>query len=213
MLTPPSYEIIAPAYYYQAVHIKGSDLAPYEEAIFSLKAKVYAGFPYFWEANEPQEQLCFFNYMDFCKENPFCHVTCLFDQEKLIGVAIGMPLMTAESRFQKPFIEDDREWHLANMYFLADLFLDPLYQHQGLGLKLMLSAYSIIPPSFTTLVFTDLDSHATQEPPPQWRSMAPFWERLGFQKTSLHLPSEWTDSKAKVPLIYWIGERMELENF
>lgn len=188
---PPPYEIANSIQHhaYQAVHLPGPALEPYQEALFSLLAKVH-----------PADTIRLQEHLHFCLQNSTCQATLLFDQDQLTSLSLGMPIQSAEEHVLRAFSTDNREWHLHQMYYWADLFIDPTYRHQGLGLKLMLSTYSIIPTSFTTLVFAAPSHHP----------MDPFWERLGFQKITLHISSS---QENPATTTYWVGERSILETF
>jgi GNAT superfamily N-acetyltransferase len=185
------------------------DIMPHVEAITNLCLIVFKEYPYLYDGY-------FEEYVPFIKGYAQSEhgIGCLlFDDNKLVGVAIGCPLNEiCEKTFQKPFIEHNYQ-NLHQFFYLGELVLLKEYRGKGHGKKLYYTVENeVIKKGFPTIYFCkiiEFDNHPLM--PADYYSLDSFWTHLGFQTCQdLQFNGFWkVVGKTEVsthPMIFWMKQ-------
>jgi GNAT superfamily N-acetyltransferase len=193
------------------IHMKvlqGEVINSIVKEITDLSLIIYREYPYLYEGTEEEYLPLIQHYVQ--SENG---IACLlFDQEKPIGVAIGMPMSAMRENYKQPILNYFKKIDVDSMFYLGEFLLLEEYRGKGLGKKMYNEFERLVKEkgSFETICFckiSEFDSHPLM--PANYRALDDFWNKLGFEKQEdLNFSVFWCnvseieDSSHK--LIYWM---------
>ncbi len=191
------------------VSLQGEAIQPYVKDITELCLVIYREYPYLYEGTEAE-------YGPFIQEyaqSPHGIACLLFDDEKPVGVAIGVPLSAMRKNYQDGFAQFAPE--LTSVYYLAEFLLLTDYRNKGYGRELYRQFESLIPAEYPTLSFCKIAERDTHPLMPQnYSPVDTFWRKLGYtEHKDWSFFVSWDDvgtlGNSSHQLIYWTKEHHE----
>ncbi len=167
----------------------GQQSDPYSEALCELVLTTFREYPYLYEASE--------DYVNFLKsygKRSDTIVAMAFDANRLVGVAIGIPLASSGT-YQLPFLE--KGYDPSALFYMGELVLDRQYRKKGLGKLLYSCLESAVKREgkYEAITLCQIeDPRYDVFKPTDYVVTDGFWNKLGFQ----HHPEI-------NEMIYWIN--------
>lgn len=153
-----------------------NSIEPHVKAINDLALTVYREHPYNYAGTE-EEYLPFIQY--------YCHsgiATALFEDGKLIGIAIGMPLSEMRDKYRLPFIQARPQTDDSTVYYLGEFLLLKEYRKQGFGKGMYFAFEDSVRNMglFSEICFCKIDERNIKGSN-DYQPLDGFWKRLGFE--------------------------------
>jgi GNAT superfamily N-acetyltransferase len=187
---------------------RGESISSYVKDITDLCISIYAEYPYLYEGTE-EEYLPFIEHYTQSKNGIAC---ILFDHEKPIGIAIGMPMNEMREKYKHPFVNARPKENCEELFYLGEFLLLKDYRGQGLG-KQMYSELEHLVKEYVGLkkiCFCKIDE-TNQNPlkPENYKALDGFWAKLGFDKCDdINVTVYWRnvceDNESPHQLVYWL---------
>ena len=157
---------------------KGNEITPYVSDITQLSLQIYREYPYLYEGTEEE----YLPFIQRYSESNDGIASILFDDKKLIGVCIGMPLNEMRDNYLGNFSSITKE-ELDSLYYLGEFLLLKQYRSQGNGKQMYTSFENeVIKKSlYKTLCFCKIQEfleHPSQ--PDNYFSMNNFWKQSEY---------------------------------
>lgn len=193
------------------IHMKtfrGKSIIPYIKDITDLSITIYKEYPYLYEGTE-EEYLPFIEHYTLSNDGIAC---LLFDNEKPIGVAIGMPINEMREKYQQPFINARPEENSNELFYLGEFLLLNDYRGQGFDKQMYLELERLIRENedFKKICFCKIDE-VDQNPlmPKNYKPLDEFWTKLGFDKcddiiVSVYWRNVFEADDSPHKLVYWL---------
>lgn len=188
---------------------EGAKIAPYVKTVAELRVGIYREYPYLYDGNvefELKETLPIYTR----SKNSVWGVAR--DGEKIIGLAIWLPLSEISRDLQTPLLE--KELDVEAYCCLVDLMVLKEYQGQGIGKRLYAISEEHVKKeqrySYLTL-YTIERPIKDHKKPKDYTSLDEYWKKRGFVKhPELFFTHPWKDIGDKVDtdhtLIFWIKD-------
>jgi GNAT superfamily N-acetyltransferase len=109
------------------VSLAGADAEPVLPDLARLRIRVFREFPYLYNGDLSYERW----YLSTFADAPDGIVVVVFDGERVVGAATGMPLASGHDAFLKPFRE--RNMPVETIFYFGESVLDPAYRGRGIG--------------------------------------------------------------------------------
>lgn len=194
--------------------LSGQQILPFISDIGQLILEVYKEWPYLYEGTlEEQYDYVQTRYINM----PNSLVCTAFDQEKLVGLAMGVPLCEAPTHYLTPFTSNQEclELPLKNIFYWGELIVRSEYRQREIAqqmcdlvLKEILdnSDYKAI--AFCTVERSD-DFHLNNCKTNDYFSLDSKWEELGFKKhEDLSFNAVWRlvqeSHESQHHMVYWV---------
>src|SRR5688572_3155581 len=110
----------------EVLSVSGEAVAGYLEDAARLRIAVFREFPYLYDGSEEAERGYLASYLE-CPRSVF---VLAMDENRVIGVSTGLPMMDADASFQRPFLEaglPPEEW-----FYFGESVLDLAYRGRGI---------------------------------------------------------------------------------
>lgn len=185
---------------------KGKELAPYINDIVTLCHTVYSEYPYLYDGNDAGYE----EYISSYADSPSSMACLVFDGEKVIGAATGIPLIESRDLYQQAF-KDNGEADLSGIYYLGELVLLKSYRGAGTGMKLHEGFENLVRSSSKyhkiALISIDLPAEDLRKPA-DYRPIAPFWQKLSYQQQpNIYFIAPWVNVGEKTEsmhrMVFW----------
>lgn len=109
---------------------QGKEIAPYTQEVIKLCHMIYRESPYNYNADDAEYE----SYLKSYSQSTDA-VTCLvFDNEKAIGLAIGIPMLETREAYKTPFLE--KNYNLKDFFYIGEFGISPEYRNQGIEEKM-----------------------------------------------------------------------------
>lgn len=157
----------------EGIHLetfKGNAISPYIQDITDLSLTIYREYPYLYEGTE-EEYMPFIEYYSYSQNGIAC---ILFDNDKPIGVAIGMPMNEMREKYKQPLLNYYTETDFDSLFYLGEFLLLKEYRGQGFSKQMYLELeQQVRKTGFSSKIFfCEIDNY---------RSLDKFWSKLGFK--------------------------------
>lgn len=188
--------------------LQGEMINSHVKDITGLSLIIYREYPYLYEGTE-EEYLPLIQHYAQSDNGIAC---LLFDNEKPIGVAIGMPMNAMRESYKKPILNSSEKIDIDSIFYLGEFLLLKGYRGKGLGKQMYIEFERLVKAkeNFKTICFCKIfesDNHHLM--PTNYKSLNDFWTKLGFkQQENLSFSVFWRnvfeveDSPHK--LVYWM---------
>lgn len=187
--------------------VQGEAIHAYVKDITDLSLIIYREYPYLYEGTEEEYLPHIQHYAQ--PESVAC---LLFDNEKTIGVAIGLPLKAMRDNYKRPLLNSDVYINIDSVFYLGEILLLPEYRGRGLGKQMYLKFEEMVrkKENFKSICLSkisELESHPRM--PAQYKSLDTFWAKLGFKRlNNVHFSVVWLNvgdqEESSHKMVYWI---------
>lgn len=188
--------------------LKGEAIRPYVKDITDLCLVVYREFPYLYEGTEEEYMPAIEHYA----QSPLGIACVLFDNQKLVGIAIGEPMGAMREKYKQPLLNFYSESELDAFFYFGEFLLLKEYREKGLGQKMYFELEKQINEEgqLRTICFckiAEFDKHPLM--PKNYKSLDEFWTKLGFSQreeiaTSVFWRNIGEEEDSPHKMIYWV---------
>ena len=192
----------------QKTHLRtfeGRETIPYADILARLSNTIYKEYPYLYGVEDTAE----FYLTKFCHSSEV-KLCLLFDDQTVVGYAIGVPLKAYSPSFQQPFVtaQLDRE----KFFYLGEIALLPRYRKQGFGKQMLSEMENMVKKDnkYPNICLAHIDeSTLLDKKPADYISGVTFWSHMGYRcYPEISFTAEWENTGETTPsshtLIYWI---------
>ncbi len=187
---------------------KGDEISPYVKGITDIAIEVYKEYPYLYDGTEEE----YLPFIDYYSHSSFGIASLLFDGDRPVGVAIGMPLNEMRDRFKDPLLAARPDENLEKIYYLGEFLLINEYRGKGYGKKLYKQLENLVKENgeYSKLCFCKIvewDYHPLM--PNGYLPMDGFWIKQGFEicddiTVSVYWDDVGTNENSIHHLVYWM---------
>lgn len=187
---------------------KGAEIIPYVKKVTDLSLAIYREYPYLYEGTEEE----YMPFIEHYAKSELGMACILFDDEKPVGVAIGMPMDTMRKKYQEPLLSKYPEANINSFFYLGEFLILKEYRGKGFGKQIYVELEQSIKKEklFKTICFCKIDEFELHPlKPDNYKSLDEFWRKLGFEQVEdLSTSVAWRnineleDSPHK--MVYWI---------
>lgn len=157
---------------------KGQAIAPYVNDITCLTLIIYREYPYLYEGTAEEYGPFIQYYADF--ENSVAAI--LFDHDKPVGVAIGMPIQDMRDKYKEPLLNFDPSLENESLFYLGELLLLKDYRGKGWGKKMYLALEQEAKRQNNKICFCQIEDWPKHpQRPVFYQPLNEFWYKLGFE--------------------------------
>lgn len=197
------------------VHMKvlrGKEIVPFVEDITELCLMGYREYPYLYEGTASEYGPFIQNYAD----SPNGIVCLLFDGDRPIGVATGLPMAEMRERFQAPF--KHTEVDLFSLFYLGELIVSKEYRKRGYASQLCFELERCAKETgrYSKMCFCTIkepENHSLR--PIDYKSVQDGWRGYAKHEEILffcHWLCVGETEESDHPMVYWIKD-LTLERF
>lgn len=160
--------------------LRGKNMEQYIDDVVRLRLEAFSEYPYLCEATAEEEYQCVErSYMKV----PESLTVLIFDKDRVVGVATGLPLHKANVKIQSSFV--NAGYPIDEIFYLGELVLEKGYRGKNLGHKLYQSFENYVRENTAcrTIAFCEVE-RPQNDPlrPSNYISKDSFWLKLGFIK-------------------------------
>ena len=170
---------------------KGKEITSQLKELSLLCDTIYCESPYLHNGQDQGYD----EYLESYAKCPQSVAFMAYDDKKVVGIAIGMPMTEAKETFRKPL--DDHGHDLDAIFYLGEFGVRPEYQGKGLQEKLFSKIESFAKENgqFKRICFCEVDDVTTPtQKPPGTLIRDDFWKKHGFNPYSkVHFLVFWTN--------------------
>lgn len=171
---------------------------------------IYSEYPYLYQQDKPLDDV---NYiMERYVQQPDSVVCIIFDDNRPIGAAMGVPLSQAPSHYQEPFSEN--KYNRSTLFYWGELVVQTEYRNHKIAHTLYTEMGENIIQSkkYSAICFATVERDPNFRfyhlKPKDYADFDPLWTRLGFVKEpSLRFNGKWQLKGEKEetlqPMIFW----------
>lgn len=178
---------------------QGKEIESHTNEVVELCHMIYQEAPYYYNGDDAEYE----EYLKSYSEAPHA-ITCLvFDHNKPIGLAIGLPLANTRDPYKVPLLESG--YTLKDLFYIGEFGLSPEYLHQGIEEQMYQKIESFSQQQgFTRLCVWEITNA-------KLNIEESFWKKVGFTlHPELNFSLSWTnigdtDSTPHIAL-YWLKE-------
>jgi GNAT superfamily N-acetyltransferase len=176
---------------------QGQEASVYQDQVTNLLKTVFEAPPYRYFAQNWD------GYVQEYIENPASFTALAFDDDKVVGVAIGTPLKDAKEKYQAAMAGQAEE--LNSLYYLGDLAVDDAYRDLGIAKRLYTEFESLVTKTqlYAGICLWQLASESKSD-------VGKFWKKQGFKLyPKIHFQEIWREdpvpSSPKLPheMVFW----------
>lgn len=187
---------------------KGESITPFLKDITDLCITIYKEYPYCYEGTEEE----YFPFIEYYALSDNGIASLLFDNDRPVGIAIGMPMSEMREKYREPFTKARPYEDFDKLFYLGEFLLLKNYRGRGLGKEMYLEIERSVKENenLKKICFCKIDEsnqiHLESE---NYKPLDGFWEKIGFNKCDditviVHWQNvgEVDDSPHK--LVYWL---------
>lgn len=184
---------------------QGSDIIPFAADLANMSNIIYKEYPYLYGIEDDAE----FYIILYChsKEAKLC---VAYDDTRIIGYAIGVPLKDYSISFQKPFIEHKLD--VDRFFYIGEVALLSGYRRQGIGKNMLLYIEDLVKQeqNYPEICLAHIDeSRVLVKPPIGYTSLSDVWIKLGYERQKdLSFMIDWPnvndEHSSTHTLVYWV---------
>lgn len=182
------------------VHIetlKGKEIASKIEPVTQYIDQLYREPPFLYAGNDQEYKA----YLLEFSNDPEAYLNLVLDNQKIVGVALGIPLSHSRDLYKHPFKD------VKGIYYIGEFGLNMPYRGKGLEESLLRKLESEAKnKGYHTLAIWELDKSPSDKSP-----LLPFsfWEKEGYlQHPELSFDISWTnigeEKESEHKAIYWL---------
>lgn len=157
----------------------GAAVNPYLDALARLRMTVFRDYPYLYDGDMAYER----GYLAAYARSRGSVFVLALDDDEVVGVATGVPLVDEVATIQQPFIE--RGVLLRDVFYFGESVLLPEYRRQGIGHRFFdkreAHARRLGGFRWTAFCSVERDAHDPRRPD-SYRSNDEFWGKRGYQR-------------------------------
>ncbi len=187
---------------------RGESIGPFLEDITDLCLTIYKEYPYCYEGTKEE----YFPFIEYYAQSDHGIACLLFDSNRPVGVAIGMPMSEMREKYKAPFTDARSYENFNEIFYLGEFLLLKDYRGRGWGKKIYLEFEYAVDETenFKKMCFCKIDeSNQTNLKPENYKPLDKFWKKKGFNKcdditviVNWKNVGELDDSPHK--LVYWL---------
>jgi GNAT superfamily N-acetyltransferase len=170
--------------------VSGNAISPWLDALAELRIQVFRDFPYLYDGSADYER----DYLAGYAESPASIFVLVFDGERVVGCATGLPLAEAHAEFRQPF--EQAGMAVSDIFYFGESVLDRNYRGQGLGhvfFDRREDHARRLGFRFTTFCAVEREADHPLRPA-DYRPLHDFWRKRGYQPVAgLTAEFSWKD--------------------
>ena len=185
----------------------GSAIAPYLDALGTLRITVFRDYPYLYEGTLEYER----DYLRTYLNSPRSLVVLAFDGDAVVGATTCLPMADEGPEFQQPFLAAN--YSINQICYFGESILLPAYRGQGLGKDFFTRREAHARRHhFPITTFCAVDRPAAHPlRPAEYRPLDDFWSSRGYVKhPELQATFVWKeigeDVESPKTLTFWTKE-------
>lgn len=187
------------------ITLKGPEITPFLSSVAQLELDTFKEYPYLYDETLNNQ----ITYLTRYAECPKSIMILVQDENKIVGVSTGIPLVFDTEKFKKPFLDNGINSQTA--FYLGESLLLPAYR----GKKIYREFFSKREESakeygctISTFISVERDSNDARQPK-NYVSLDAIWHHFGYKKhPELYVDVEWKDigdkAVSKKRLVYWL---------
>lgn len=186
--------------------VHGKEIAPYLEVIATLRIEIFREFPYLYDGSMEYEK----NYLKTYIYSPESIAVLVFDDDRIVGVSTGLPLVDETTEFKAPFLQHG--YQPDHIFYCGESILKQNYRGRGIYSTFMNERENHAKRigRFETICFCGVvrpNKHPLR--PDDYRPLDPIWTNFGYQKhPELSTHYHWKDLNEKnesaKKMIFWL---------
>jgi GNAT superfamily N-acetyltransferase len=190
----------------QWITCRGAEIHPYLAAAADLRLTVFREFPYLYDGTLDNEE----KYLSHYAQSEQSFFALVLNQDRVVGISTGLPLVDADECFQAPFIE--RDWGLEEVFYLGESCLLREYRGRGWGHAFFdaREAFARELGARKTAFCSVLRPQDHPLKPWDHRGNEAFWGKRGYEPTTMTAELSWRqiDADAEVTnrLQFWVRD-------
>lgn len=184
---------------------QGPEIAPYTQQIVKLVDTIYRQYPYLYNGDDAG----YIDYLDSYARSKNAIICLVFDGNKIVGIAAGMPMTEAREIYWEPLKKHG--YDLNTLFYQGEFGLLPAYHNQGVEEAMFHKVEEFVRKGpYKSIAFWEVESSTSpSQRPENYLPSDPFWKRLGFIRYSeLNFNMFWTNinEKKESPhlAVYWL---------
>lgn len=186
----------------------GAEILPYAKEIAKLCNTVYREYPYLYDGNDEGYQC----YLESYAHSEHSIVCLAFDEEKIVGVATGMPMTETRETYQQPFLNHNEK--METFFYLGELVLLPFYRGYGIGKAMFREVEKLVRKNnhLTKICLCQIEDVKNSDLKPEgYMPNDHLWSKLGFQRRAeLNFSGFWTNVNEREEtfhlMVFWIKD-------
>lgn len=188
--------------------LRGKSIAPYLHNITDLCVQIYKEYPYLYEGTSEE----YFPFIEYYAQSENGIACLLFDKDRPVGVAIGMPINEMREKYKGPFMNARPHENLGEIFYLGEYLLLKDYRGKGLGKEIYLEFERSVKKNqnMKKICFCKIDeSNQTNLEIENYKPLDGFWVKNGFKKCDdITVSVDWQNvgelNDSPHILIYWL---------
>lgn len=190
--------------------LRGKEILPFAEDLFTLRIAIFKEFPYLWEGKIEEEKNSIYNKKFLESEDAVMVIAKDKRTKSIIGIASANSLKNEISDLQNILLQ--RGLNPAEFFYFRESMLLPEYRGLGIG-KIFLQEREKIAkqhPQINHITFFCVErDHNDPRKPHDYRSPYLLWHKEGFKKRDdIHHTFEWKIVEEEKPIpnkiVFWI---------
>lgn len=158
--------------------VTGGAIADWIPGLAELRIRVFREFPYLYDGDLGYEE----RYLESYVQADGAIVILAFDEGRLVGASTGLPMVEAETEFQRPLI--DAGVDLREVFYCGESVLLPDYRGRGVYRHFFngREAHARMIAGIRRSAFCAVrrgDDHPLR--PPDYASLDQIWKRFGYE--------------------------------
>jgi hypothetical protein len=189
--------------------LQGSQITPYIPEIVQLCDRIYREPPYLYNGADGGYE----SYLHSYAQSDRAIICLAFEEEKLVGIAAGMPMTHTRELYQSPFL--NQGYDLSTLFYLGEFGLKAQYQGRGIE-EAMYAQIENFASSFKAICFWEISGSPGLEKQSTgyegYLLQDSFWKKLGaLRHSELNFEIFWTHIHDLQPsshaAVYWMKSR------
>ncbi|WP_299260812.1 GNAT family N-acetyltransferase [uncultured Kushneria sp.] len=189
----------------QLIHLQGTRIRQWLDALAALRIRVFREFPYLYEGSRDYER----DYLETYAQSDDSLCVLVLDGEQVVGMSTALPLAHEDEAFMRPFIEQGFDIDSVCYFGESILLLD--YRGQGLGVRFFEAREAhakALGVRYTAFCAVERPGDHPLRPM-DYQPLDAFWQRRGYTfRPELYARYEWQDIDASLPdhktLRFWL---------
>lgn len=186
--------------------LRGQEILPYIPDAARLRTEVFSEFPYLYDGDLDYEK----SYLASYAESERSVFVVVLDEESVVGISTGLPLMDAEDAFQDAFGASDID--PKDVFYFGESVLKKPFRGHGMGTRFFeeREKYARELQEFKWTAFCAVERPVDHpDRPENYQPLDAFWGRRGYLKhPEIHTTFEWkehNEAKASAkPMVFWV---------